>query len=99
MHLKTFTSPGWLITSRVFAAIIPGFILTNSFSIMLSFLWPAEKQVAVAWSMLLGWITYTCIIMWIFHVKSLVKVWSTLFFSILVTSGISGLFILAEKSL
>jgi len=90
----TFTKrPVVLVTSRVLAAILPGFILTNTFSIVVSFIWPAEKQVAVAWATLLAFLFYTIIIMWVFHTKSLVKVWSVLMASITITGAITWWFV------
>ena len=80
--------PGrWHVASRVFAATIPAFILTNTASILLSFLWPGAKIDGVAFAMLFSFMIYTAIIMWIFSVKRLRTVWIGLLSGIVLTGA------------
>ena len=69
----------WHVASRVFAAAIPGFMLTNTaailLSFLLSFLLPDDKLGAVATATLLSYAIYLVIIMWIFSVRRLRTVW------------------------
>ncbi|MEM8814278.1 MAG: DUF3649 domain-containing protein [Pseudomonadota bacterium] len=80
--------PGrWHIASRVFAATIPGFVLTNTSGVLLSFLLPGEKLSGVAIATLLSFAIYAAIVMWIFSVKRLRTVWLGLLTGILLTGG------------
>lgn len=88
---------GWAITSRVTAALIPAFILTNTLSIAISFVLPFDKIYSVLWVVLFSFVTYLCIVLWAFHVQSLKKLWLYLFLAIVVTSAISAGFVYMEK--
>lgn len=77
----------WNVATRVFAALIPAFILTNTLSVFLGLLWPGAKVNGVAWGTLLSYAFYTCIIMWIFSVKRLRTVWLGLLAGLVVTGG------------
>ena len=78
---------GWHVTSRVFAALIPAFLLTNTFGVFLVLALPGERLGAVAFSTLVSFIVYCCIIMWIFSGERLRTVWLGLLAGLLVTGG------------
>jgi len=84
----TAKRPGrWHVTSRVLAAAIPGFILTNTSGVFLALVLPGERVDGVAAATLLSFAIYTAIIMWIFSVKRLRTVWIGLLGGIFVTSA------------
>jgi hypothetical protein len=60
------------------AAIIPGFILINSLGILVSLLLPIGRTQAITWATVLAFLAYTVLIMWVFHVKSLRRIWVVL---------------------
>ncbi|MEM7361161.1 MAG: hypothetical protein AAF431_18885 [Pseudomonadota bacterium] len=91
---KSLRAPGrWHVTSRVIAALIPGFVLVNAFGIALALIlanfigW--SKFDAVAFSTLWSFAFYTAVVMWIFSVKTLRKVWLTLLAGLVVTGGLA----------
>ena len=89
------TKHRWGVTSRVVAALIPGFLLTNTTGVLLSFLIPGEKFTGIAWATLLSFLLYAAIIMWVFHVDRLKTVWLGLLGCIAMTSLASlGLYII-----
>ncbi|MEM7501591.1 MAG: hypothetical protein AAF417_06085 [Pseudomonadota bacterium] len=77
----------WHVASRVFAAVVPAFVLTNTTSVLLGFLLPGGKFTGVATATLLSYALYTAIIMWIFSVKRLRTVWTTLMVGIVLTGA------------
>ena len=80
--------PGrWHIASRVLAAAVPGFVLTNTSSVLLSFLLPGDKISGVAAATLLSFAIYTAIVMWVFSVRRLRTVWIGLILGILATGA------------
>ena len=91
--------PGhWHIASRVFAATIPGFILTNTSGVLLSFLLPGDRISGVATATLLSFAVYAAIVMWIFSVKRLRTVWTGLMLGILATGAGAWLLYTLEAS-
>ncbi|MEM6796842.1 MAG: hypothetical protein AAF725_22910 [Acidobacteriota bacterium] len=77
----------WHVASRVFAATIVGFILTNSTGILLTFILPLDKISAVAVASVLSFVLWAAIILWVFSVERLRTVWLTLVTAIAVTGG------------
>ena len=75
----------WHIASRVLAAAIPGFLLTNTTGILLTFLLPGDKLSAIATATLLSYLVYTVIILWIFSVERLRTVWVGLLVALAIT--------------
>ncbi|MDZ7922967.1 MAG: DUF3649 domain-containing protein [Marinagarivorans sp.] len=71
MKQKTEQHYRWKITLRVMLAITGGYVLTNLASILISFLLPLSKSDAVMTALLLSFIIYTCVVIWVFSVKSL----------------------------
>ncbi|MEM7280670.1 MAG: hypothetical protein AAF438_03415 [Pseudomonadota bacterium] len=88
----------WHVTSRVVAAILLGFILANTASVMLGFLVPMAKAEAVLLSLVCSFLVYTLIIIWIFSVKRLKTVWLGLLGGIVVSAGLSYVLYLLESS-
>ena len=89
----------WHVASRVFAATIPAFILTNTTGVMLTFLVPGEKFASIAFSIVLAFAIWTALVVWIFSVKRLSTVWYTLLAGIVVTGLASwGLFLLENSA-
>lgn len=95
-QLATQSAYRWNIVARIFAAIILGYILANTASVFLGFILPMTKVSAVLTALLLGFALYTCIVMWIFHVNSMKKMWWSLAIAIVVTAGGSWLLYLIE---
>ena len=83
----------WLVFSRVLAALIPAFLLINTLGVALTFLLPMAQHSAIAWVTLFSFAGYCALIMWVFHAKSLRKIWGALLLAIAFTSGISWWFI------
>ena len=86
--MNTATRPGrWHVASRVFAATLFGFILTNTSGVLLASLLPMTKSEAVTTATLLSFLVYAAIILWIFSVSSLRTMWLGLVLAIVVTSA------------
>ena len=90
---------GWHITSRVVAALVPGFVLTNTAAVFFALLLPGEKFDGVAWATVLSYALYTAIILWVFAVKRLRTVWIGLLGAICATAlGAWGLYLLESAT-
>ena len=87
MKQQTEQNYRWQITGRVLLAIIGGYVLTNLASILISFLLPLPKSDAVMTALLLSFIIYTCVVIWVFSMKSL----RTVFLGITSTSVVMGM--------
>ncbi|GEM_PF-2169466 len=74
------------VVMRVFAAVVLGFVLTNTTGVLLSFLLPLPKSEATATATLLSFLVYLLIVLWSFAVKSLRRLWFVLGASIVLTS-------------
>ncbi|MEM6512756.1 MAG: DUF3649 domain-containing protein [Pseudomonadota bacterium] len=96
---KRLRSPGrWHITSRVVAAAILGYILSNTASVFLGLALPGDKIEGVATAILLSFALFTAIIMWVFSVKRLSTVWFGLLGAILFTAAGSWLLLRLEST-
>lgn len=71
---------------RVLIAIFPGYFLSNCFSIILSYTLPIEKTAAVELAVLLSFIFYLAIIMWVFSVSHLSKLWIQLLIALIAST-------------
>lgn len=87
----------WHVASRVTAAIIPGFLLTNTLGVFLALLAPGGKALGTAYATLASYALYTAIIIWIFSVKRLRTIWVGLCAGIVVTGGGAWLLLLLER--
>lgn len=72
--LQTENHYRWLITLRVLLAILGGYLLTNLASILLAYVLPLSKSDAVMTALLLSFVIYTCVVLRVFSVRSLRKV-------------------------
>ncbi|MEM8996879.1 MAG: DUF3649 domain-containing protein [Acidobacteriota bacterium] len=88
----------WHVASRVIAAAIPGFLLTNTAAIFLTFLLPGDKLTAVATATVLSFLLYTAIILWIFSARRLRTVWLGLLAALVVTGVGSWLMYTLESA-
>ena len=88
----------WHVASRVFAAAIPGFVLTNTTGILLSFLLPGDKLDGIATATLLSYAIYTAIILWVFSVQRLRTVWIGLLSALAVTGAGAWLMVTLESA-
>ena len=89
----------WHVASRVFAAVIPAFVLTNTTGVMLTFLVPGDKFASIAVSIVSAFAVWTALVIWIFSVKRLSTIWYTMLAGITVTSLASwGLYILENSA-
>ncbi len=98
MNTSHSSKPQWAVVSRIVAAFLPGFALTNALGVMVVLLLPFERLSAIAWVTVLAFAFYAALIMWIFHIQSLRKVWSVLMFSLIISSLASWWLILLEKT-
>ncbi|MEM1176966.1 MAG: hypothetical protein AAGM22_01375 [Acidobacteriota bacterium] len=99
MVKKTSRSGRWHVASRVIAALIPGFLVTNTTGILLSFLIPGvDKLTAIATATVLSYVIYTAIILWIFSVERLRTVWLGLLGALAVTGAGSWLMYTLEAA-
>ena len=89
---------GWQIAARVFAAVVLGYLVTNTSAVLLGFLLPLPKIDAVITASLLSFAIYTALILWIFTVKTLRRVWLGLGLASVVTGGGAWLLYLLEVS-
>jgi hypothetical protein len=72
------------VISRVIAAIVGGYVLSNLLSIILSYLLPGSPAEGVMTAMVVSFAVYGAVVIWVYSVKSLQQVWK----NILITSGI-----------
>ena len=81
---ETFT-----VCSRVIAAIIGGYVLSNLLSILLSYILPGSPSDGVMTGMVISFAVYGAVIIWVYSVKSLQQVWRNL----LITSAVCAIII------
>ena len=86
------------VSFRVVTAIVLGYILANSISILIGFLLPLEKPNAVLSVSMLGFAIYTGLIMWIFYISNLRKMFFILLLMIAITGIASWGFYLLEAT-
>jgi hypothetical protein len=86
------------VISRLLAAFIPGFILTNTLGVMFVLLLPVDRLVAISWVSVLAFLFYSALVVWIFYIKSLKTLWSLLIAGIIFSSAISSLLLLLEAT-
>lgn len=106
MHIKSFTawlplvgaqlgnyfsSDGWRMFYRVFAAIVGGFALTITSSMLLSQVLDmllTTRANATITAMLLSFAIYTAIVMWFFSIDTVKRVWINLLIGLTTTGGL-----------
>ena len=81
----------WHVASRVFAATVPAFVLTNTTGIFLALALPIGQFSSIVTSMVSSFAIYTAIILWIFSVKRLRTVWWAMLGGIVITAGCAWL--------
>ncbi|NQZ23492.1 MAG: hypothetical protein HRT53_15740 [Colwellia sp.] len=88
--------PAFAMLSRIIAAIVGGYVLSNLIAILLSYLlstvWISTTADGVMIAMQLSYLIYAVIAMWIFSGKPLAHVWRTLTFSCLFSAFLIGIF-------
>ncbi|MEO0367265.1 MAG: hypothetical protein AAF197_00610 [Pseudomonadota bacterium] len=87
------------VASRVFAATIPAYLLTNTIGVLLTFVLVTEKTTGVALATIMSFAIYTAIIIWIFSVDKLKTVWWGLTLAILFTGGVDWWLVSSEQGL
>lgn len=65
----------WLVFSRVVAAVVAGYTLASSATVLLALLWPLPQAEAVLAASMLSFLLYAGVIVWSFSVKRLRTVW------------------------
>lgn len=83
----------WMVASRVLAAVVVGYALTSSATVLLALLWPLPKAEAVLAASMLSFLLYAGVIVWIFAVKRLRTVWLGLITATALCAGLSWLFL------
>lgn len=81
----------WMVASRVLAALLGGYALTSSITVLLSLVWPLPTAPAVAASTMLSFTVYTGVILWIFAARRLRTVWLGLIVATVLCSALSCL--------
>lgn len=71
------------VLSRVVAAMLGGYIVTNMYAIVLSKLLPMPRAEAVGTALLSSFAIYAAIAMWVFAVRSASKAWGGLLIALL----------------
>lgn len=71
---------------RLFAALIPAFIFTNSLGMMLILLLPGDKVVNLSYVITFAFLFYSVLVMWVFHTPHKRKVFKYLGLGIAITS-------------
>lgn len=72
------------VVLRFIAAIVGGYAFTSSFISLLAVALPLSKLDAVLISTTVSVLVYACVFIWVFTVRSLMRIWIT----ILLTSGL-----------
>ncbi len=83
----------WSVASRVLAAVLGGYALTNLVIVTLSLAWPGNPARAVLGASLLGFLIYAGIVMWVFAVRTAKRAW----LGLLLASGGLGILALLLK--
>ncbi len=83
------------VPSRIAAAVLGGYALTNSAAILLAALLPGGRAEAVAWAMMSSFLIYAAAIVWVFSARSASRAWvgilvPSLLFSLLAWSLLQG---------
>ena len=81
----------WHVASRVFAAVVPAYVLTNTTAVFLALLFPGDRVSPILSATVASFAIYTTIILWIFAVKRLRTVWWGMLIGLVVTGGGAGL--------
>ena len=66
------------ILSRVLAAIVGGYVLSNLLAIVLSYLLPNQPSSNVMTGMVASYAIYAGVIIWVYSVKSLRHIWRSI---------------------
>ncbi|MGX9462696.1 hypothetical protein ACWXWU_15905 [Shewanella sp. A14] len=91
-------SPRFALISRIMAAIIGGYILTNLLAILLSYLLPMPQSERVLTAMLVSFVIYTAVILWVFTTKTATKAWIGIAIPSLISAA-CALMLMPEKLL
>lgn len=78
--------------SRILAAVLGGYLLTNAASVLIAFLLPMPRAHAVATMLLMSFVTLSAVVIWVYATASLKKVWGVLLVGIAVSVAGSATF-------
>ncbi|MEM9209149.1 MAG: hypothetical protein AAGA61_07875 [Pseudomonadota bacterium] len=98
MAIATKHVSRWHVASRVFAATLPAYVLTNTTGVFLALLFPGDRAASIISAALVSFAIYTTIIIWIFSVRRLRTVWLGLLGSAIATGGAAWLLYLLRAS-
>lgn len=79
----------WAVASRVLAAVVGGYVLTSTATVLLALIWPLPQAEAVAAATILSFTLYTGVILWVFAVKRLRILWLGLVITTAFCAGLS----------
>lgn len=68
-------NPKLEIPSRAVAALLGGYVLSNSIAILLAAVGPGDRAEAVTWALLSSFLVYTAAVIWVFSVRSARRAW------------------------
>ena len=93
-------APGrrWHVTARVLAAVLLGYLVTNTVGVMIALASPASKPSAVAGATIASFLLWAVIAMWVFWVRRTRTVWLGLLAALVVSAAAAWLLIGAEAS-
>lgn len=72
---------------RLFAALVPAFIFTNTLGIFLILLFPSAKTEGLSYVLTFAFVFYSALVMWVFHTPYLKTIALVLGLGITLTSG------------
>ncbi|MCB5190923.1 DUF3649 domain-containing protein [Methylobacillus arboreus] len=75
-----------MVASRILAAVVAGYALTSSASILLALLLPIPKAEAVLASTMLSFAVYAGVVIWVFQARSATRAWVGLLLPLAVLS-------------
>jgi hypothetical protein len=76
LNLSPFARYRLSVTSRVLAAVIGGYALTSALTVLLALISPIDPPKMAA--QLVSFPLYLCLLLWIFHAKSVARTWGWL---------------------
>lgn len=81
----------WRVASRILAAVVGGYALVSTATVLLALVWPLPRAEAILASTLLSFALYAGVLVWIFAVQRLCTVWIGLVLATVMCGGLSWL--------
>lgn len=77
MNRQTTLGPAyrWSVASRILAAVVGGYALASSVTVLLALVWPLPKAQALLAATMLSFALYAVIVIWVFTTRSATRAW------------------------